>query len=147
MQFSGQEHIRIGSYKKNLKDYPEQERELWRVFDKTPYEDLISLQNVPDSKVLSYLDYPAYFEMQDFPLPENRKLILERLLEDKMIIRNSAAGYDITNLGAILLAKDLSKFPYLKRKSVRVIIYKGKDRIETVREQEGGKGYAAGFEG
>ncbi len=147
VQFSGQEFIRIGSYKKNLKEYPEKERELWRVFDNTPYEDLISLQNVPESKVLSYLDYPTYFELQDIPLPENRKLILERLMEDKMIIKNTAAGYDITNLGAILLAKDLSKFPNLKRKSVRVIIYKGKDRIETVREQEGGKGYASGFEG
>lgn len=64
-----------------------------------------------------------------------------------MIIKNSAAGYDITNLGAILFAKDLSQFSNLKRKSVRVIIYKGKDRIETVREQEGVKGYASGFEG
>lgn len=59
VQFSGQEFIRIGSYKKNLKEFPEKERELWRVFDKTPYEDLISLQNVPESKVLSYLDYPT----------------------------------------------------------------------------------------
>lgn len=147
VQFSGQEYIRIGSYKKNLKEYPEKERELWRVFEQTPYEDLISLQNVPESKVLNYLDYPKYFELQDMPLPENRHLILERLVEDKMIIKDSAAGYDITNLGAVLLAKDLSKFPNLKRKSVRVIIYKGRDRIETVREQEGGKGYASGFEG
>lgn len=147
VQFQGQEFIRIGSYKKNLKEYPEKERELWRVFDQTPYEDLISLQNVPESKVLSYLDYPNYFELQDIPLPENRYLILERLVEDKMVIKNSAGGYDLTNLGAILLAKNLSNFPNLKRKSVRVIIYKGKDRIETVREQEGGKGYASGFEG
>ncbi|WLR41553.1 hypothetical protein LC087_11720 [Bacillus carboniphilus] len=49
VQFSGQEFIRVGSCKKNLKEYPEKERELWRVFDKTPYEDLISLQNVPES--------------------------------------------------------------------------------------------------
>ncbi|WP_391207701.1 ATP-binding protein [Psychrobacillus sp. L4] len=80
-------------------------------------------------------------------MPENRKLILERLVEDRIIIKNSASGYDITNLGAILLSKELSKFPSLKRKSVRVIIYRGKDRIETIREQEGGKGYASGFEG
>jgi len=30
---------------------------------------------------------------------------------------------------------------------VRVIIYKGNNRIEAIKEQEGGKGYAAGFEG
>ncbi|SMB89093.1 Predicted transcriptional regulator, contains HTH domain [Desulfonispora thiosulfatigenes DSM 11270] len=147
VQFQGQEYIRIGSYKKNIKEYPEKERELWRIFDQKPYEDLISLQNIPEDEVLNYLDYSKYFELQDIPLPENRYLILERLVEDKMIMKNSAAGYDITNLGAILLAKELSKFPNLKRKSVRVIIYKGKNRIETVREQEGGKGYASGFEG
>lgn len=147
VQFQGQEFIRIGSYKKNLREYPEQERELWRVFDKTPYEELIALENIPESEVLSYLDYPTYFELQNVPLPESRSLILDRLLEDKMIAKNSALGYDITNLGAILLSKELSKFPHLKRKSVRVIVYKGKDRIETIREQIGGKGYAAGFEG
>lgn len=147
VQFKNNEYIRIGSYKKSLKDYPEKERELWRVFDKTPYEELITLENVPESEVLSYLDFPTYFEMQDIPLPENRKLILERLADDKMIIKNSTSGYDITNLGAILLSKDLAKFPNLKRKSVRVVLYKGKDRLETIREQAGGKGYASGFEG
>lgn len=35
----------------------------------------------------------------------------------------------------------------MKRKAVRVIQYHGKDRTETIREQEGGKGYASGFEG
>src|SRR5690606_3908671 len=35
----------------------------------------------------------------------------------------------------------------LKRKAMRVVAYKGDDRIQAEREQEGGKGYAAGFEG
>jgi len=147
VQFSGQEYIRIGTNNKNLKEAPELERELWRVFDRKPFEELIGRENVAESEVLSYLDYPTYFELQDLPLPENRGLILERLIEDKIVIKNQASGYDITNLGAILLAKDLSKFSHLKRKSVRVIIYKDKGRIETIREQEGVKGYAAGFEG
>ena len=38
VQFKNIEYIRIGSYKKKLKDYPEKERELWRVFDNTPFE-------------------------------------------------------------------------------------------------------------
>ncbi|MDF2652533.1 MAG: transcriptional regulator [Paenibacillus sp.] len=93
------------------------------------------------------LDYPAYFDLLDIALPENRKRILERLSEDSMISRCEAGGWNITNLGAILFAKKLSNFSHLKRKSVRVIIYKGKDRIDTEREQEGVKGYASGFEG
>lgn len=38
VQFDGTEFIRIGSYKKKLRDFPERERALWRVFDKTPFE-------------------------------------------------------------------------------------------------------------
>ena len=147
VQFQGQEFIRIGSYKKNLKDYPEIERELWRIFDKVPFEEQFALENVPETEVLSLLDYPSYFEMLSIPLPENRKSILERLADDHMILRSNTGEWSITNLGAILFAKNLSKFPHLKRKSVRVIVYKGKNRIETLREQEGVKGYASGFEG
>ncbi|WP_281863986.1 ATP-binding protein [Planomicrobium okeanokoites] len=51
------------------------------------------------------------------------------------------------NLGAILFANNLSEFPNLKRKSVRVIVYAGKGKLETIREAEGNKGYAVGFEG
>lgn len=147
IQFQGIEFIRIGTYKKNLKDYPDQERTLWRVFDVTPFEDMVATEHVSDTDVLKLLDYPAYFELLDIALPEDRKRILERLSDDSMIVRCEAGGWNITNLGAILFAKKLSNFNHLKRKSVRVIIYTGKDRIETEREQEGVKGYASGFEG
>ena len=61
--------------------------------------------------------------------------------------RCEAGGWDITNLGALLFAKRLADFPTLKRKAVRVIQYRGTGRTETVKEQEGGKGYASGFAG
>jgi predicted HTH transcriptional regulator len=41
----------------------------------------------------------------------------------------------------------LSKFGSVKRKAVRVIVYEGNNRMTTVKEQPGGKGYASGFEG
>ena len=46
VQFSGQEYIRVGSYKKKLKDFPEKERALWRVFDQTPFESRIAVERV-----------------------------------------------------------------------------------------------------
>lgn len=147
IKFEGREYIRVGSYKKPLSDYPEKERELWRVFEKTPFEDLIAIENLLDSEVLEYIDYPSYFDLQDYPLPENRELILERLNKEEMIIKNEADNWDITNLGAILFGKNLTNFPKIKRKSVRVVIYEGKGRVKTTREQEGQKGYASGFEG
>lgn len=147
VQFKGSEYIRIGSYKKLLKDFPEIERELWRAFEQNIYEEMIAMDHLAESEVLSFIDYPAYFELLKTPLPEDRKRIIEKLSEEDMIVQNSAGGWDITNLGAILFAKRLSDFKLLKRKIVRVIQYKGNSRIETIREQEACKGYASGFEG
>ena len=147
VQFKGNEFIRIGSYKKLLKDFPEIERELWRSFEQDIYEDMIAKDHLTESEVLSFIDYPAYFELLKMPLPEDRKRIIEKLSEEDLIVQNTAGGWDITNLGAILFAKKLFDFKLLKRKAVRVIQYKGNSRIETIREQEGGKGYASGFEG
>lgn len=66
----------------------------------------------------------------------------------KLIVKNEAEAYNITNLGAILFAHRLSDFPFLERKAVWVIKYTGNNRIAGAsREQIGGKGYANGFEG
>ncbi|MEI7958971.1 MAG: hypothetical protein WCI40_07665 [Verrucomicrobiota bacterium] len=53
--------------------------------------------------------------------------ILARLTEDGLIAANQAGGWDITNLGAILFAKNLDAFKGLSRKAVRVIVYEGRD--------------------
>lgn len=147
VQFKGSEHIRIGSYKKPIKDYPEIERQLWRSFEQNVFEEMIAKDNLSEDEILKYIDYPAYFELMDLPLPENRKQIIEKLNSELLIKWNSSGKWDITNLGAALFARKLSDFKLLQRKAVRVIQYKDKSRIETIREQEGIKGYASGFEG
>lgn len=147
VQFQSQEFIRIGSYKKKLKDFPEKERALWRVFDQTPFEKLFAVEEIASNDVLSLLDYPAYFELLSLPLPANRDAILKALLADELVARSERGDWNITNLGAILLAKRLDEFHSLRRKAVRVIAYTGNNRVETLREQMGVKGYANGFEG
>ncbi len=147
VQFQGQEFIRVGSYKKKLKDFPEKERALWRIFDQTPFEDGVAAERVREDEVLRLLDYPAYFDLLKRPLPENRGGILNALANDSLIRLNEAGGWDITNLGAILFAKRLEEFRSLERKAMRVIQYRGKSRVETLKEQIDARGYASGFEG
>ena len=147
VSFHGQEFIRVGSYKKKLRDAPEKERALWRTFDQIPFEDGTAIHHVSDDGVLQLLDYPAYFDLLEQPLPANRNGILSALKADRLIFRNDAGGWNITNLGAILFAKWLGNCRALSRKAVRVIHYGGHDRTETLREQEGVKGYACGFKG
>ncbi len=147
VQFQGAEFIRVGSYKKRLKDFPEKERALWRLFDKVPFESGVAVERVPDDEVLRLLDYPAYFDLLKRPLPENRAGILAALEDDKLIVLCEAGGWNITNLGAILFAKHLDDFAVLKRKAMRVILYRGNSRAAGGKEQVGSKGYASGFEG
>lgn len=147
VRFSGQEFIRVGTYKKKLKDFAERERELWRIFDQAPFENGVAVERAPADEVLRLLDYPAYFDLLERPLPANRDGILAALADDRLIRRSEAGGWDVTNLGAILFAKRLDAFHALRRKAVRVIQYRGTGRTETLKEQEGGKGYAGGFEG
>jgi predicted HTH transcriptional regulator len=147
VRFRGQEFIRVGSYKRPLKDFPEKERGLWRIFDQTPFEDLTAAEHISGEDVLRLIDYPAYFDLVGLELPENRTGILDRLSKDGMIVPCDAGGWNITNLGAILLAKHLDDFKHLKRKAVRVVVYEDRSRLETIREQGGTKGYASGFQG
>ena len=99
VRFRGQEYIRVGSYKKKLKDFPEKERALWRIFDQTPFEDGIAAERVRDDEVLRTLDYPSYFELLKQPLPENRDGILRALASDRLIHPCDAGGWNVTNPG------------------------------------------------
>ena len=146
VSFDGVEFIRVGSTTRRLKDYPEKERELWRIFDRVPFEDGIAVERIGGEEVLLRLDYPAYFDLLSVPPPDGRAAILDALRRDRIIAPGKAGGYDVTNLGAILLARNLGDFPRLKRKSLRVIEYRGAGRTETLKEYESTKGYASGFE-
>ncbi|MEI7903171.1 MAG: ATP-binding protein [bacterium] len=147
VRFQGEEFIRIGAVKKPLKEAPDRERTLWRIFDQTPFEDLIAVERASADEVLRLLDYPAYFDLLERPLPTNQDGIIKALTDDGLIHLCEAGGWNITNLGAILFAKRLGDFRSLRRKTMRVIQYRGTGRTDTLKEQESGKGYAGGFEG
>ena len=59
--FKGVEYIRIGSYKKKLKDHPEKERKIWRKAKHTSFEKELAERNVSSNKILELLDYPSVF--------------------------------------------------------------------------------------
>jgi len=147
VRFKTQEYVRSGSYKKKLKDHPELERMLWRIFERVPFERQLAADDVSGEDVLSLLDHPVYFDMLAIPLPESRDGILQALASDDLIQQTQTGRWDVMNLGAILFAKKLSEFKSLARKAVRVVLYNGNSRVETIREIKGAKGYASGYEG
>jgi ATP-dependent DNA helicase RecG len=145
VDFQHTSYIRVGSITRNLNEFPEKERKIWRKSDK-PYELEIAKDNLSSSDVIRLLSTETYFDLMKLPYPSNQNGVLERFLDEKLIVR-SHGGYAITNLGAIIFAKNLAEFESVQRKSVRVIVYKGKNKVETIREQIGVKGYALGFLG
>jgi predicted HTH transcriptional regulator len=148
VQFSGIEYLRVGSYKKKLKEFPERERALWRLFDTTPFERMAAAEHVSGDEVLRLLDYPTYFDLMSRPLPDGRDALLQALAADELIAREDSGHWTVRNLGALLFAKRLSDFSHLQRKAVRVVVYEGHGRTAATRpEHEGKRGYAAGFEG
>ena len=147
LSFRGVQYIRVGSYTKKLSDHTEKERKLWKKCSGIKFEQEIALDNLSDDDVLNLLDYPSYFEMSKLNLPPNKSAILSKFEEEGLIARKLTSVYQVTNLGAVLFAKDLNKFESLSRKAIRVIQYKGKNKVETIKEQIGIKGYANGFDG
>ncbi|MCD8396206.1 MAG: putative DNA binding domain-containing protein [Lachnospiraceae bacterium] len=146
VSFNGTEFIRIGSYKKKLKDFPEKERALWRSFENTAYELRTTVSNVTEEEVTALLDCAGYYTLLKLPLPTNRAGIIHNMLDEEFIREMDNGNYEITNMGALLLAKDLNNFRNLKRKAIRVIQYKGNGRTHALREKIFTRGYAVEFD-
>lgn len=77
-------------------------------------------------------------------MPSTVNGIVDKFVLEKFVI-STELGFGVTQLGAILLAKNFRDFDNLYRKAVRVIVYRGKNKIDTIREQSFEQGYAVQF--
>ena len=146
MRYKGEPFIRVGSATKRLKDVPQIEARLWRTLQQHNFENGIAAANLTVDEILLRLDYPSYFDLLNQPLPDGNTNILDAIARDRLITRSDAGGWDITNLAAILLARDLREFGNLAHKRVRVIRYDGPGRYNTARERQFDPGYAPVFQ-
>ena len=110
------------------------------------FEDQIALDQLAVEQITGLLDIQAYFELLSLGLPSTSSAIVDALISDG-IVTHINDNYAITNLGALLFAKNVDNFDNLSRKSVRVILYDSDDRRNTIKEQIWQRGYASGFEG
>lgn len=118
-------YIRVGSLTKPLIGYPEKEAKLWKKNGHKSLDRIVIKECTNPAEVIRLLSAETYFDRMKIPMPQATDGIIERFISEKFIVP-SVTGYEITELGAILLAKDLRDFDNLHRKSVRVIVYKGK---------------------
>lgn len=147
IKFNNIAYIRVGSATPKLSDYPDKESKIWNNINKKSFEKGIAKENLTIPEVLKLLDYSKYFSLTKQEIPSETQQFVEKMAQHGLVKKVFDNCYDITNLGAILFAKNLNDFPSIKRKSVRVVIYKGNTREIRLKEQEGGLGYAIAFEG
>lgn len=144
VSFLNEAYIRVGSLTKKLVGFPKKAAKIWRNKIQNPLESQVLRSNLSNGDVLSLLSVESYFDLMKIPMPNNAQGIVDRLCTERLVVQ-SESGYGITTLGGILFAKNLSDFENLNRKAIRVVVYKGKNKIETVREHCGKKGYAIEF--
>jgi predicted HTH transcriptional regulator len=135
----------VGSITRSLKDFPEKERKIWSNKPKDIFEKGIALEVASSSDVIKLLDTQFYFDLLKIPYPSNRDAVIDKFISEKFI-KHHYSGYIITNLGALLFAKSLEDFESLTYRAPRVIQYEGKNKLKTIRDQDGKLGYAIGFD-
>jgi ATP-dependent DNA helicase RecG len=107
-----------------------------------PSKTGLSLQEVTD-----LLDLPLAFSLLKMPQPSLEESLA--WMKNEWLIEDERGGtYRIRRMGALLLAKDLTAFPDLKRKAPRVTAYRGATKLtDPIENKIGNRGYAVGFTG
>jgi len=143
VKFLGEEYIRVGESKKKLTGHPEIARKLWEEILRTSFEDGNASDLLPLETVFELLDFSPYYMRRDLPVPSLRETIAGHMVHEGVLV-SKMGKYFITNLGALLFARDLTRFVPMLNRGVRVIKYRGNDKTVVERSQDGHKGYALG---
>lgn len=110
------------------------------------FEKQTAISDVSKDEVLHLLNYEELYSLMDKDIPSSTDTIIRKLSEYNFCDKEGDK-WNITNLGAILLARNFKSFPTLKGREVIVRKYIGKNNRLQEFEQHGVYGYAVGFRG
>ena len=144
--FKKQAYCRIGSYTKNIKEYPALEKELWGKLSHTAPERRIVKSGLGPNELDSVLDFHSYFTSLSLPEPSSLNEKIARFVREGFLVADDEGNYSATALGALLFGRDLSSFDGLMGKEIRILRYVGNDRLQTKGKVSFSKGYAISFE-
>ena len=121
VEFKGQGYGRVDSHKVEFTSkYKYLERQVWEAVRRTNFEDAISLDRLSGTDVINLLDLGPYSDSFAHAISSDPEEVLETLKTLGAIYDRDDGKFQITNLGALLFAKDLQNFPNIARKAVRV---------------------------
>ena len=111
------------------------------------FEELHASKMKTAIEILESINYKSICTLSKKRLPTNHIEIIDWMRDEKMLQQVDKDGYYITNFGALAAAKNINEFDGIKRKTIRLVKYKGLTKQNAEREIMGQKGYAVGFEG
>ena len=137
-------YIRNGATTTALERFPEHERKLWLILSK---KDLVlqrAASGLTSERLKEHIDIDAYPRLLSLkPVPSEEELLT--LLEKERFIEKYLGEFAITNLGALMLGRELTIFEGLKNCIIRVAVYEGTTKTGANRELRLNAGYAVGF--
>ncbi len=139
--FKSTRYVRINSYNKPIDEYPDLEKKLWKELDKRRFESEIAFENISKEEIDDHIFTDEIFKYLKEKVPDTSDGKINRLIEEGFIVRTGKT-FSLTNLGAILFAKKLDRYPHISRKKLRIISYNSPDRIYAKDEWEFNEGYA-----
>lgn len=145
-KFKNIAYVRVGQVKKPLDSAPEKQKVLWNKLNLKDFESQAAASPTKFDEAVENINYVDVFKLLKVPFPETKDILIEKLLEYG-IIKKIDGLYCATNLGALLFANDLSKYEWLSRKAIRLIMYDGLSKTDPSKEIEGRRGYALGISG
>lgn len=95
--------------------------------------------------VLALLDTRVYFELAGVPVPATNEETLQRFASLDLVMRQPDQLWAITNMGALLFARDLAAFSDLLYRRLRIVTYRGTSKLNAVRDVFEARGYALSF--
>lgn len=140
--WNGMAYIREGSSTTRLEPGSAKEAELWRRLQSGNFEGLIAEKDVTADEIEGLLDVPAYFELLRVRRPGDPGAVWKALEEQGLIKLQDNGRHAITNLGALLMARDLGSFRSLRSKALRVVRFSGASGLDITDDVTFDKGYA-----
>ncbi|MEL7639534.1 MAG: ATP-binding protein [Solidesulfovibrio sp.] len=114
---------------------------------RTPrWEELRASPLMSMQDVFEKLDIVSLCKLLERPYSGETRETMHWLVDEAMVVAHGDE-YGITNLGALAAARNLEEFRDVERKRVRIVKYRGLNKIEAISERVGKEGYAIGFEG
>lgn len=144
VKFKKAAYVRIGSSQQPLANYPERERALWQITSRYSFESSFLTEHLVPAEIEEVFAYPQLLRALGLKF-DGPKAAFDYMSDAGWIKSDLQGRYEVTALLAIAASLDLNRFPALLDKGTRILVYKGKDKLDAASDTEGKRGHLVTF--